>query len=137
MSASRENVDAVPETWLQTIQQIMDGITNTSLDLHKPHLRPAFVHNYGFFIFIYSVLVVFGAVANIGVLYDIFRRALYHDATYCFIINLAISDFLKCVFVLPITLAVLLIQNWIFGQFLCFFLPMMQVCYITKNRIYT
>ncbi|XP_046385712.1 5-hydroxytryptamine receptor 1-like [Ischnura elegans] len=48
------------------------------------------------------------------------------DPTLCFLANVAIADAIKCLMVLPVSLAVLLVQNWVFGSFLCFFLPMMQ-----------
>ncbi|XP_046385710.1 5-hydroxytryptamine receptor 1-like [Ischnura elegans] len=48
------------------------------------------------------------------------------DPTLCFLANVAIADAIKCLLVLPVSLAVLLVQNWVFGSFLCFSLPMMQ-----------
>ncbi|XP_071447991.1 uncharacterized protein [Hetaerina americana] len=48
------------------------------------------------------------------------------DPTLCFLANVAVADAVKCLMVLPVSLAVLLVQNWVFGSFLCFFLPMMQ-----------
>ncbi|XP_043275778.1 neuropeptide Y receptor type 2 isoform X2 [Venturia canescens] len=74
----------------------------------------------------YGLLVLVGIVMNCGMMYHIMSHKLHRDPTYAFLINIAISDLIKCVFVLPLTLAVLLIDNWIFGQFLCYFLPILQ-----------
>ncbi|GFT03108.1 g_PROTEIN_RECEP_F1_2 domain-containing protein [Nephila pilipes] len=38
----------------------------------------------------------------------------------------ALNDILKCVVVLPLALSTTLIQNWIYGSFLCYLFPMMQ-----------
>lgn len=55
------------------------------------------------------------------------RRRLYRDPTQLYLANLALSDLLKAALVLPLTLVGQLLQNWILGGFLCYFLPMMQV----------
>ncbi len=69
---------------------------------------------------------VAGLAGNFTMLIVIMKRRLWRDHTCFFLGNLALSDILKSGIVLPITLANLLIQNWIFGSFLCFFLPMMH-----------
>ena len=100
---------------------------NESEDFSKPLLRPVFSNSYPLLIFVYSLLIIFGLIMNFGMVFHIIRFKLHRDPTHAFLINMVISDAIKCIFVLPISLAVMLIDNWIFGKFLCFFLPMLQV----------
>jgi hypothetical protein len=60
------------------------------------------------------------------VIWTIVKHRLYKDPTNGYIVNLKTAD-IKCVLVLPVSPTILLVQNWIFHSFLCFFLPMLQV----------
>jgi hypothetical protein len=79
------------------------------------------------FVVLYALVVAVGTVSNVAVVWTVVNHRLYKDPTYGYIINLAIADVIKCVLVLPVSLTILLVQNWVFGSFLCFFLPMLQV----------
>ncbi|CAH1367938.1 unnamed protein product [Tenebrio molitor] len=74
----------------------------------------------------YSLLMVTGVALNLSVFVHIIRNKLYNDVTCSFVLNNVISDIVKCVVVLPMTLYVLLVNNWILGELLCSFLPMLQ-----------
>ncbi|GAB6026143.1 hypothetical protein CHUAL_012340 [Chamberlinius hualienensis] len=104
-------------------------------DFHKPHLRESVMYVYPLFIFLYALITVIGIVGGISVIVTIVRHRLYHDQTHYFICNLALSDILKCLLVLPVTLANLLIKNWMFGSFLCFFIPMIQYIPIIASTL--
>lgn len=119
------------EKWFEMmIQYFNHGAgNNETIDFREPHIRYSFVSLYPLIVFLYSLIVAVGLLSNCLMVYIVFRDRLYKDQTFCYFINLALSDIVKCVFVLPISLMVLLIQNWIFGSFLCYFLPMMQVCF--------
>ncbi|XP_033212336.1 neuropeptide Y receptor type 6 [Belonocnema kinseyi] len=99
---------------------------NETEDFSKPLLRPVFYNIYPLLIFVYSLLIICGIIINFSMFYHILKFKLYRDPTNAFLINMIISDVIKCIFVLPISLAVMLIDNWIFGKFLCFFLPILQ-----------
>lgn len=103
--------------------------TNETIDFREPQLRYSFITLYPLFVSLYSLIVAVGLISNCIMVYVIFRDRLYKDQTFCYFINMALSDLVKCILVLPISLIVLLVQNhlWIFGSFLCYFLPMMQV----------
>ncbi|XP_041370985.1 neuropeptide Y receptor type 5-like [Gigantopelta aegis] len=100
--------------------------TSSDVDFTQPYVRRSLRYVYPLFMFLHAVVGVVGIVGNIAMIIVLGKRRLYHDQTFFLLGNLAFSDLIKCVFVLPITLANLLIQNWLFGSFLCFFLPMMQ-----------
>lgn len=111
------------------IDQVMRWIENrndTSFDFTQPYIRKSLKYVYPIFMFLYAVVGFVGLVGNISMLIVMGKRRLYQDPTFFFLGNLAFSDLIKCIFVLPISLANMLIQNWIFGSFLCFFLPMIQ-----------
>ncbi|XP_060578535.1 prolactin-releasing peptide receptor-like [Ruditapes philippinarum] len=111
------------------IYQVMWWIENrndTSFDFTQPYIRKSLKYVYPIFMFLYAVVGLVGLVGNIAMVIVMGKRRLYQDPTFFFLGNIAFSDLIKCVFVLPISLANMLVQNWIFGSFLCFFLPMIQ-----------
>lgn len=104
----------------------IDQRNDTSFDFTQPYIRHSMRYVYPLFMFLYAAVGLTGFVGNVSMLIVMGKQRLYHDPTYFFLGNLAFSDLIKCVFVLPISLANMLVQNWIFGSFLCFFLPMIQ-----------
>jgi hypothetical protein len=123
-----EEMNGIPDKWLNVVAQFIMGLRNDSgLDFSKPHLRPSVARVFPLFVFLYALVVAVGTISNLAVIWTVVKHRLYRNPTYGYIINLAIADIIKCVLVLPISLTILLVQNWIFGSFLCFFLPMLQV----------
>lgn len=121
-------LDDLPHKWLDVFYNYMRGFRNDTVDFTRPQLRPSVRHAYPSFVCGYSALIMAGALCNAYVLAIVARKRLYAaDPVYVYVANLAVTGIVECVFVLPISLMVLLIQNWIFGRFLCFFLPMLQV----------
>lgn len=127
MRLSKEDINEIPNQWLEIIVHYITGFRNDTVDFSRPHLRPSIIKIYPLFVFMYAALIITGTLTNFAMVYHIVKYRLYRDPTYAFLINMAIADVIKCVFVLPISLTVLLVQNWVFGKFLCFFLPMLQV----------
>ncbi|XP_066595655.1 prolactin-releasing peptide receptor [Prorops nasuta] len=119
-------MESATDKYLEMIAHYLSGRKNASWDFSKPRVRSTVSGIYPFFIFMYALLIVAGVLMNCAMLYHIVKHRLYRDPTYAFLINIIITNFIKSVFALPISLAVLLIENWIFGKFICFFLPMLQ-----------
>jgi hypothetical protein len=123
-----KDTNGLSDKWLSLIAQIVGGLKNdTGMDFSQPHLRPSVASVFPLFVFLYALVVIVGTGSNLAVIWTVIKRRLYRNPTYGYIINLAIADIVKCVVVLPISLTILLVQNWIFGSFLCYFLPMLQV----------
>uniref|UniRef100_A0A8D9BI56 Orexin receptor type 2 n=1 Tax=Cacopsylla melanoneura TaxID=428564 RepID=A0A8D9BI56_9HEMI len=99
---------------------------NFSMDFTKPTIKPTLLNVYILFILLYAVTVVCGVCLNIFLIFHVISERLYRDATCGYFVNIALADIIKCLFVLPITLMVTLVQNWTWGSFLCYFLPMLQ-----------
>ncbi|XP_025415215.1 prolactin-releasing peptide receptor isoform X2 [Sipha flava] len=124
---SAHQLDELPHKWVDVVVDYLRGFRNDTTDFNRPQLRPSVRHMYPAFVCGYSALIMAGALCNAYVLVIVARKRLYAaDPVYVYVANLALTGVVECVSVLPISLMVLLVQNWIFGRFLCFFLPMLQ-----------
>jgi hypothetical protein len=142
------NYDQVPKPFLKTVVEHVQylasermreddvhyvgsnfrhGNNNGSIDYSSPILKPIVYNTYPIFVIQYTLLSIFSICSNLLIVFYVMRFKLYRDVTQAFLINLSLCYFLQSIVVLPLSLTILLIQNWIFGQFLCFFLPMLQV----------
>lgn len=122
----------VPDHWLHVIVQYVTGFQNMSdgKEFSDPIVKPALINIYPLFLLQYGLLCVFSVLSNVYLIYYIMRCRLYRDVTHAFLMNLAVCHFVQSFIVMPVTLMVIIIQNWIYGQFLCFFLPLLQVSLI-------
>lgn len=136
-NASEPENDVPKQVW-EILHEFLLGIKDPTLDLREPHLKLSFASTYVLIIFVYAVLVLGGFLGNVAVLAHITYNKLHRNETYAFLLNNCVSDIIKCVVVIPISLFVLLIQNWVLGEMLCSILPMIQVCYfILIHEFYT
>ncbi|XP_064085816.1 neuropeptide Y receptor type 5-like [Macrobrachium nipponense] len=117
---------SLPDKILGPIINNLQRFPNETVDFRTPHLRQSLVNIYPLFLVLYGTLVIMGTVGNVAMIVHILRRRLYRDPTCAFIMNVGVCNFIMSVFLLPLSLAILLIQNWIFGSFLCYFVPMLQ-----------
>lgn len=131
INESMKIFDEVPEHILQVIESFVLGVAHHEIEIGKPYIRKSVTNIYPFIVTMYAILIIVGVISNLAVFYHIIRHKLYEDATYSFILNNVISDIIKCVCVLPVSLYVLLTQVWMLGELLCSFLPMIQVRKIT------
>ncbi|XP_050296504.1 orexin/Hypocretin receptor type 1 isoform X2 [Anthonomus grandis grandis] len=128
LTTTSKPAEVVPQYIWEIVQKLLAGvsISDEKVDLRKPQPNKSLESVASYIIFAYGVLIVYGVLSNILVFIHILQYRLNKDPTYAFILNNAISDILKCVVVLPLSLYVLLIQNWMLGELLCTFLPMIQ-----------
>lgn len=117
----------IPDKFLGQIIHNLQSFPNETVNFAEPQLRKSLANIYPLFLVLYSLLVVFGTVGNVAMIAYILRRRLYRDPTCAFIMNIGVCNVIMSVLLLPLSLAILLIQNWIFGSFLCYFVPMLQV----------
>ncbi|XP_016986604.1 uncharacterized protein LOC108049797 [Drosophila rhopaloa] len=124
-----EKLKDMPDKYVMAIAHFLDWHVNETVDMERlsgPILKSSIKSVYWLFLIQYAALALLGVVLNVIIVVYLMYHRLYKDVTHAFIINLALCHFVQCALVLPVSLMVMLIQNWIFGQFLCFFLPMLQ-----------
>ena len=114
-------------SWYAFVLGFVEGNHSNTAEMGKPHLRHTFTGCFEFVIFAYLLISICGVVMNSIEIYFIIKYRLYKDATYVYLINLSLSDLIKCLFVLPFSVVTLMLQNWLLGNFLCYFIPMLQV----------
>lgn len=78
-------------------------------------------------IFAYSLIFIVSLFGNVLVCYIIFSKRKMRTKTNLLIANLTFSDLLMTLINIPFNLLRLLLDNWIFGGFMCKFLPFVQV----------
>ncbi|XP_068203830.1 uncharacterized protein [Palaemon carinicauda] len=120
---------SLPDKILGPIINNLQRFPNETVDFRTPHLRESLTNIYPLFLFLYGALVLLGTVGNVAMISHILRRRLYRDPTCAFIMNIGVCNIIMSVLLLPLSLAILLIQNWIFGSFLCYFVPMLQLIF--------
>lgn len=126
--ASSTSVHELPDNWYPQVLQFVIGFENTTIsDFSAPIIKPALVHTYAAFVAQYVLLAVTAIGGNVAVLAHIGRYRLYRDVTHAFLSNLAVAHLVQVCLVMPMTVMVIIIQNWIYGQFMCFFTPLLQV----------
>ncbi|CAG9858925.1 unnamed protein product [Phyllotreta striolata] len=123
---STDPLDHMPEEVWRALAPLVAGVNASEVDLCKPRLKEVFFNYYGLVYFFYGILVCYGFLCNSFIFYIIIKKKLYNDPLYSFLLNNAISDIVKCCVVVPLSLYVLMIRNWVLGELLCTFLPMIQ-----------
>nr|ACO14936.1 Neuropeptide Y receptor type 6 [Caligus clemensi] len=110
---------------------LMDMNTSDSgFDFRALKLRPVFsdrLYHLVLTIFFYAVLVIFGLFGNGTVFYVIWRKGSYkkYNILAC-VLNMTLAFLMQLVLVIPLTLFVIVVDNWVMGSALCHLLPMIQ-----------
>jgi len=78
------------------------------------------------FLFASAIIFLIGLIANIFVIVVIIKCRRMRTLTNRFLLNLAISDLLATLICLPTNIYHHYDKRWIFGEFLCRFIPFIQ-----------
>ena len=78
------------------------------------------------FSFLYLVIFVIGVCGNILVCLAVVRNAHMKNVTNFFIVNLAVSDIVMCLFAVPFTPITSFTGQWYFGEVFCKLFPFSQ-----------
>lgn len=122
-----------PDKFVPELIHSLQVHSNDSTDFSSPHIRTSLYSSYPWFIAAYVIIMLGGIVSNIVMLVrllKIFRRLRERKVNYTeylFMANIAVLNILMCLVVMPLSLAIVLIQNWVFGKLLCYLAPIMQV----------
>jgi len=85
--------------------------------------------------FAYAILFLIGLIANIFVIIVIIKCRRMRTLTNRFLLNLAISDLLATLICLPPTAYHHYDKRWIFGEFLCRFVPFIQGIFLSEGWV--
>ena len=66
----------------------------------------------------YTVIAIIGTAANLVLCGALLRRK-HRSTSEDFILNLAVTDVMTCAVGIPLDMAVILVQHWPFGAFMC------------------
>lgn len=126
-----EHNDTINHQYYDIILEYMKGFRNDTVDFTKPYMKPFFNNSWPFIVVVYGALIVLSLIANVAMIYHVFKHGLHEKAGSSFFINVAVANILHVAVPLPITIINMLLHNWIFGKFMCYFLPMLQVSTVT------
>lgn len=121
-----EEMRRVPQEWLGAVIWWLRGVKNDT-DMRAPQLRQSIADGYQLFIGFYSLVVVVATMANVAMVITIRRRRLYRDQTFRFLLNLTLSNMAHACLVIPLSMVVMLLHNWLLGAFFCHLIPIIQV----------
>lgn len=124
------DAETIEQQHLKTIYKFLLDVNFTEhLDLSEIHLRQVFKPAYPLAIVLlfYGALIFFGLIGNLTVFGVIWRRKLYQkDNIQACVLNLTIAFLTQLVVVIPLSLFVLLVHNWVLGSIVCYTLPIIQ-----------
>lgn len=98
---------------------------NETCDYHQELIKETWVRS--LLIVAYVVIFAIGVVGNVLVIAVVARNRSMHSPTNIFIVNMALSDVLMCLFAVPFTPLHAFLDQWIFGDVLCKLFPTSQV----------
>lgn len=143
----------LPDRLLGHIIHNLQSFPNETVDFSTPHVRRSLHGVYPLLVTLYGLVMVLGTAGNVLMVRHVLlqrrrlllllvlrqrrRRRLAHakpptnhhlsDPIHPYLVNIGVCNLLVTVVLVPLSLTVLLLQNWVFGRFLCYFLPMLQV----------
>ncbi|XP_069977772.1 neuropeptide Y receptor type 2-like [Penaeus vannamei] len=126
-SPTNPDLRHLPDKILAQIIHTIQTYPNETVDFSRPVLRRTLRGSYPLFVTLYCLLALAGAVANSAMLSRLcLARPFYSDPTCVYVMNLGVCNLLASLVLLPLSLVVLLLHNWVLGGVLCYLLPMLQ-----------
>jgi len=122
-------IEQIDQEHLQTIHKFLTDMNfgEKNVDLTTIHLRPVFqpASTLGVTILFYGALVLFGILGN-GIVMAVLCKRKLDNSAQC-MLNLMVAFMMQLVIVVPLSLFVLVVHNWVLGSFVCYSLPIIQV----------
>lgn len=85
----------------------------------KPYKIPALTLEWKILIPLYCLIFVLSVVGNILVILTLVQNKRMRTVTNVFLLNLAISDLFIAILCMPFNTIPLILQNFVFGKFMC------------------
>ena len=141
MSAAGPNVtepaaaagQQLPDMWLPHVVALLEDLDESGqlavggAALLQPRLRPVFARLCPAVVAAYTALAAAGSVTCVAAARALYRSGAPPTAGCGSVLSLLAACLANCLLVLPLTLTVLLLQNWVLGSTMCYMLPIMQV----------
>ena len=130
------SADTFPKHLVPQLMETLSVFSNETTDFSQPHVKQSFEHTYAVFVTLYVFVAIVGSIANSAMIVKLFYIESYFRSVSCggsehlFLINVALLNVLLSLLVMPISLFILLIQNWTLGKVVCYLAPIMQVRYL-------
>ena len=86
-------------------------------------------------IVVYILVIIAGLALNMLICYVVLKEKKLRTIRNMFIVNLAVSDMVMCLFCMPSTLVKLLLKNWALGDSLCRIIPWLQATNVFASTI--
>ncbi|XP_022256211.1 rhodopsin-like [Limulus polyphemus] len=99
---------------------------NDTESLKAPQLRDSVRNIFPFFATLFILVGVAGILLNLRMIYFVFHWRKHCGNLDKFLVSNAINDLVKCVVVLPLSVATLFYHNWAMGSVVCHLLPIIQ-----------
>lgn len=84
---------------------------------------------------LYGVIVLVSVFGNALVCHVVLRSRKMHTKTNVLIANLAVSDLLMTTLTIPLSASRFLLDNWPFGEVLCYLAPFLQVTFVYVSTL--
>ena len=78
------------------------------------------------FVALYALVGLLGAMYNVAMLLALCRREILRHPAAAFLANAAVMGLVTAALVTPMTLMVLVLQNWVLGETMCWLFPILQ-----------
>ncbi|KAF0292784.1 hypothetical protein FJT64_000170 [Amphibalanus amphitrite] len=123
----------LPDMWLPHVVRLVEELHQSGqlaaggAALLQPRLRPVFARLCPAVVAAYTVVAAAGSVTCLAAARAIYRRGAPPTAGCGPLLTLLAGCLANCLLVLPLTLTVLLLQNWVLGSTMCYMLPIMQL----------
>jgi len=128
LQTTETSLQKIPENFLNPLIEFYSTLNKTSpVDLELGHLRPVFSSNLLVPILLfYLLLIIFGCLSNIFLFLVILKKKLYKEAINGCLLNMVVTAIFQLLVVVPLSLYVRLVQNWMLGELGCYLLPVIQ-----------
>jgi len=128
LQTTENSLSNIPDYLLNPLIEFYSSLNTTStIDLETPHLRPGISSTLlVLIIFFYLLLIIIGCLSNIFLFLVIIKQKLYKEAINGCILNMVVTAIVQLLVVVPLSLYIRLVQNWMLGELGCYLVPVIQ-----------
>jgi hypothetical protein len=128
LHTTENTLSHIPDYLLNPLLEFYSSLNTTAtVDLESPHLRPGISPGLlVIIIFFYLLLIIIGSLSNIFLFLVILKQKLYKEAINGCLLNMVITAVFQLLLVLPLSVYIRIVQNWMLGELGCYLVPVIQ-----------